>query len=103
MAIESSLALLNNRFGLSLILKTVILKLGSDRFNMVRKHVDVDVGTLADVSRQDASDQPRAESIQQAHYAECFQSHLLEPHRMVRTFQHAGQVLDFVADFCIAR
>src|SRR5262249_12549632 len=71
---------------------------GCHRRKVVGKDVQIDVRAAADVTRQHAADEPRAEARELAHEAEGVEPHGAEVGVTGGAFVHAGHGFDLIAN-----
>ena len=74
-----------------------------DHFDAVRKEVDVDIGTFADMASHHAADEARPEPAEQAHQVQSVQAHVAQIGDAGIAFLGARKTLNQVADFRIRR
>ncbi len=100
MKIRSSACLIDPLVLDVVIHRQLVERVGHER-EAVAEDVDVDVRPFADVPRADAADQPGPEPREPSHQAQGLDAHVVQVRQPLRSFVHAGQGLNLVADLAV--
>ena len=100
---RSRFAVLGNLFAFHLVRDAIFLQRGLDRFDVIRKQVQIDIRTGANMTGEYTADEAGSEAGKPLHHPQCRDSHVLESDRASIAFVHAGERLHDLANLRIAR